>query len=576
MRKNVAQILVSFLEKEGVRHVFGIPGGYNLSFLRELQAQGGVSFVRTQHEGGAAFMADGYARASKKFGCLLTTAGPGATNSITGLISSNADSSPVLSIIGSIPPSRFFMGAIQDTYSYGIDIDSIFNEISRFHAAISSADTFLHYARTAVNYLFKGRKGPVVLNIASDVFQKEIEYASDFDYGYISSGAYFDMEAADMAVETIASSKSLLILAGYGVQLASAEAELLRLAELLNAPVIVTPKGKSSMDNESPLFLGVYGLGANVIPELFIRSEKIDTLLIVGSSLNEYASNVWSDDLVAMPKVVHVDIDPYAIGGILPGSIGVVGDAKAAMRYLCERIERLSHEKIVSLDARQKIGDFRHSHDNLENSAAFESSAIPIKPQRLMKDIHDSFPEENVIVFIDAGQVIWWAGHYLKLRKGWRYHASLGFSSMGFGIPASIGGKFADPTSTVIAIAGDGGAIMNGNELKTAAEYGVPVFVFVINDGRYNIIHHSTMAMYGEPAPGADYREPVDFVRFAEGLGVRAFRVDEPGWINARRMEELKALKAPVLFDCRTDPEEKANISGRIKSVDSGATRDSS
>ncbi len=564
-KERISQIIISVLKKEKVNYIFGIPGGYTCGFGNEINNYPEIHFIRCQHEEGGAFMADGYARASNKFGVILTTAGPGISNAFTGIISSFADGIPVLLIAGAIPSDKAFKGAIQDTESFNMNIAMSIREATRFHANISKKETFLQYFRNSIRYLFKGKKGPVFLNIGADLFSQEVEHSQEYFRHYIDQ--YFDKIAADNIIEEIKSSRSLIIVAGHGVILSSARDELQRLVELLKVPVIVTPKGKAAFNNESPYFLGVFGAGSNVIPEEYLKNEKIETILAIGTSFNEFSSNSWSKYLAKTEKIIQIDIDPYIIGRSFPNTYGLVGNALTSIEYIYSKLYNDSFNAFKHLDSEYRILNYKNKISNILKPELYHSDASPITPPRLFKDIYESFYDHELNIFNDNGSCIFWVGHYLKLRKNWNYFISLGFSSMGFAIPASIGGAIGAPGRITIAIVGDGAAMMNGNELKTASEYNVPVFFFILNDGRLGIVHHSTNILYGNPNPGVSFNKAMDFVKFAESMGVEAYRITKPGDINRTFIEKLIKKRNPVLFDCLIDPEIIAPLGNRIKEV---------
>lgn len=562
--EKISSIILSFLKKEEVNFIFGMHGGYTGGFGEELNNFSEIKFIHCQHEEGAGFMADGYAKSSKKFGVLLTTAGPGLSNTFTAIISSYADGTPILHISGAIPKDKIFKGSIQDTSSFNLNISTAFKETTRFHADIINKNNFLQYFRNAIRYLFKGKKGPVLLNIGSDLFSQEVEHKLEYFRHFNNN--YFDREASKHAIDVIKTSKSTLILAGYGVIQSKAQNELELLAQTLQVPVMVTPKGKASFNNESDLFLGVFGAGSNLIPEKYLETEYLETIIAIGTSFNEYSSDAWNNNLSKVKNIIQIDIDPYIIGRSFTNTYGIIGDAKTTINYL---INKIKNEPISfsHLNVSTKIKSYKDNFENIIFPDKYCSEAMPLKPQRLYKDVFDSFYPYKVNFFIDNGSCIFWSSHYLKLRSNWKYFISLGFSSMGYAIPASIGGCLGDTSKISVSISGDGAGIMNGNELKTAAEYNVPVIFIILNDGRLGIVHHSTKFLYNRPNPGVSFKNRIDFVKFAEGLGVEAYRIEKPGQMNKNFIKKLIEKKKPILLDCYIDPEEIPPIGSRINQV---------
>ena len=289
VKEKVATIILSFLRKEKVFHIFGIPGGYTFGISNELHEFPDIKFVQCQHEQGATFMADGYARASKNIGVVLVTAGPGLSNTFTGIISAFADGIPILLISGAIPKDKMFKGAVQDTESFRVDISAAFKETTAFQANITYKDNFLQYFRNAIRYLFKGKVGPVHLNISSDIFSQEVEHR--YEYYKLYKDSYISYQAADRAFDEILTARSAIIMVGYGVVQSKAQEQVEELAELLKIPVVTTPKGKSAFNNESKYYLGIFGAGSNMIPVEYLKNEEVDLVIAIGTTFNEFSSS---------------------------------------------------------------------------------------------------------------------------------------------------------------------------------------------------------------------------------------------------------------------------------------------
>lgn len=564
IEETISDTILKYLCAEDVRIVFGMHGGYTVGIGDKLNDYSDITFVRCQHEEGAAFMADGYAKATGKFGALIVTAGPGVTNALTGILSSLADQIPVLMISGAVPRKKAYMGAIQDTESFGVDVSTVMKACSRFHANVYTDGTFVQLFRSGTRHLHRGKKGPVIINIASDLFLRKIIHNCTFQ-GH-GDNMYFEADAVKHALTVLKKSKNVVIFAGNGVKLSNSQRELEKLVELLKLPVITSPKGKSAFNNESPYYLGNFGAGSHPVVEKYLEKEPIDTVIAFGTSFNEYSSNAWSLYLKNVKTLIQVDIDPQVIGRSFVNTLGINGDCGSTLRYMRRKVLE-EPDAYHKLDSRSRIDYYKSTYPEFEDVEQYNSNAIPIKVPRLFKDIFDSFYPYDVNVFNDNGSCIWWANHYLKLKNKWQFYGSLGFCSMGYAIPAAIGGASGRPDKATIAICGDGAAIMNGNELKTAAEYNIALFVFVLNDGRLNVVYHSTNLICKRPNVGTEYKEPIDFVKFAESMGVEAYRIDEPGQINAEFIKGLYSKQKPILFDCRISIDELGPYGGRISQV---------
>ncbi|MBW1616040.1 MAG: thiamine pyrophosphate-binding protein [Deltaproteobacteria bacterium] len=457
------------------------------------------------------------------------------------------------------------IGAVQDTFAYQIDISNSFSDMEKYVANIEEEKTFLQEFKSAIEHLLKtGDKGPVLLNITSDVFLKKIKH--NLEDTAFSFSRPVDENSASFAIEKIRKAGSAVIFAGAGVKLSDAYNELQELSDILKVPVITSPKGKAVFNNESPLYLGSFGAGSNIIPKTFLKNEKIDVLLAIGTSFNEFSSNCWADEIKNIPTIIQIDIDPKIIGRAFSNTYGVVGDIKATLTHINKKIESLPAGALNHLNANKIINRYKSEFTNFERPEWYNSEATPIKIPRLLKDIREGFTEDNVTIYNDNGSCIFWTNHYLMLRKGWNFESSLGFCSMGYAFPAAIGGYFGAPKRTHIAIAGDGSVIMNGNELKTASEYNALVFFIVFNDGAHGVVKHSTELLFNRALPGTAYKK-IDFVQFANNFGVEGYRIDKPGQINKKFIQELQKKNKPILFDCRVDSKDIGPYGERIKQV---------
>lgn len=562
--ETVADIILSYLRTENVRSIFGMQGGYTVGIGDKLNDYDDIRFIRCQHEEGAAFMADGYAKATGKFGAVLVTAGPSLTNTITGIISSYTDNVPIMLIAGAIPRKKAFWGAIQDVESYRISVVNMFREMTRFHANIFEPETFVQYFRNGVRHLHRGTKGPIFFNIASDVFSQKVHH----NYEFVGHGdnLFFEAEAVKHALKILKKTKKAVIFAGNGVKQSGAQNELEKLVKIIKIPVITTPKGKSAFNNESPYYLGSFGAGTHPVVEKFLEEEDIDTVIAFGTSFSEYSGNAWSGYLKKAKTLIQVDLDPHILGRSFANTLGINGDCAATMRYMKRKVlEEL--EAYEHLNSEESINNYKNKYPLYENIELYYSDETPIKVPRLMKDIFESFYQFDVNIFNDNGSCIFWVNHYLELKRGWNFFSSLGFSSMGYAIPAAIGGACGRPDRVTIAITGDGSAIMNGNEIKTAAEYNIPLFIFILNDAKLGIVYHSTNMICGRPNAGTEFNEPIDFVKYAESLGVEAYVIDSPGQINPEFINNLVNRQKPIVFDCRISPTELGPYESRIKQV---------
>ncbi|MBI3585403.1 MAG: thiamine pyrophosphate-binding protein [Nitrospinae bacterium] len=580
-----ADLIIKYLEEMGVRYIFGIPGGALEPLYDAINKSERIEAVLTKHEEGAAFMADGYSRVSNMLGVCCATTGPGSTNLITGIASSYADSIPVLTITAQVPTRVFGKGALQESTYDGINIVDIFRHFTKYSAMVISQDKIGEMMRQVLRVALSGRRGPVHLNIPMDVMRDDVDEGVIPHDKFIPHTMYFDRYSIKMAATLLLNAKKPAILLGNGTLISGAVDEVIKFAEMLSIPVATTPKAKGAFPEDHKLSLGVFGLGGSPQAEGYLLSEisnfkfqisnsKVDVLLAVGTSFNEWGSNAWDKRLMPENAMIQVDIDPYEFGKNYPFEVDLIGDAKTIIRELTyelqRQIEKLQSDKQENLEERGKsaIGRLRNFKNQVRRHLAgekMESDAIPIKPQRLMKDLRDSLPRDTIF-FTDIGNNLVWALHCLDIYKPYTFFAGLGFASMGYGVAAAIGGKFAAPDRPVVAIVGDGGFLMNGMEVATAVNYNKQVIWVVENNSEFGMVSHSRRLLSIPYNIGAEFKQ-VDFVKIAEGLGARGVRVTKPGEINRKFMDDIIATGKSTVIDVMIDRNEVPPLSTRVTAV---------
>lgn len=351
----------------------------------------------------------------------------------------------------------------------------------------------------------------------------------------------------------------------------------MKLAEMLHIPVATTPKAKGVFPESHPLSLGVFGMAGTPMSEAYLLNKeplgKIDGLLAIGTSFNEWGTHAWDSRLMPTRALIQIDIDQHGCGNNYPFTVALVGDAKAVVTELMFEINRLWEKADgavkENVTARRegfstfKAGTFRY----LEEGKTI-SQKSPILPQRLIKDIQHACPEET-IYFVDIGNNWAWATHYLDITRPHSYFTGLGFASMGYAVAASIGGKFASPDRTVVAIVGDGGFLMNGVEIATAVNYGKQVIWIILNDSGFGMIDHGKK-MLGTPEGFPSRFQRVDFVKMAEAMGAQGIKVSKPGEINKEMIDTIISSGKPTVIDVHIDAEEVPPINSRIASLIKG------
>lgn len=570
-----AELLLWYLEEVGTEYVFGIPGGVLEPLNNAIHKSKMIKAVVAKHEQGAAFMADGYARVSGKIGVCAGTAGPGATNMVTGLSTSSADSIPVLALTGQVSTKYFGKGAFQESTYEGINIVEMFRLFSKHSAMIMNAEATGSMVRTALRCALSGRPGPVHLNLPVDVMEKKVEEDLVPAHKFIPTSVCFDRRSVKEAAKLLIGFERPAILAGNGVTISDAAYEVKGLAEMLRIPVATTPKSKGVFPEDHPLSLGVFGTAGTPMSEAYLLNKaglgQIDGLLAIGTSFNEWGTHTWDKRLMPTKALIQIDIDQHVCGKNYPFTLALVGDAKAAITELIFEIKRLREKVGADVKERMAMRSDRFNAFKSANHRYFEpektaSRRSPVLPQRLMKDIQKACPEDT-IYFVDIGNNWAWATHYLDIKRPYSFFTGLGFASMGYAAAASIGGKFAAPNRPIVAVVGDGGFLMNGVEIATAVNYNKQVIWIILNDSGFGMIYHGRK-MRSIPDAFAPRFRMVDFVKMAKALGAQGIKVTKPGEINKKMMDRIIASGKPTVIDVHIDAEEVPPIQSRIASLD--------
>ncbi|MFO0668364.1 MAG: thiamine pyrophosphate-binding protein [Polyangiaceae bacterium] len=559
-------VFLQYLKAEGVEHVFGIVGGLLYPFFAAVEADKDLHLVTTRHEEGAAFMADGYARVSRRLAVCGGTSGPGATNLLTGVACAFADGVPMLVVTGQAASHALGKGAAQETPREGIDIVDMFRPVTKYSAMVPSASMMAQHLRRALRLALTGRPGPVHLNVPVDIWEKSI--AEDwFDpKTYRPMTHVFDRLAVQRAGDALLAAKRPVILAGSGVGISGAEQHLRALAELLPARVATTPKAKGVYPEDGPQSLGVLGAAGHREARETILGGSVDVLFTVGASLSETSTFNWTPKLQPAQALIQLDIEADRVGRNYPVDIPLVGDAQSILVELVYHIHRRIREGTfpasVWANAPPPVrGDARY--DSAESRRAERS---PITPERWRVELQSVLPPDAVI-FSDIGGHMLFNIHNLVIGAGQRFVLNMGFGSMGHGTVAPIGAALACPGRPVIAIVGDGCFTMNGMDLLTAAEFDVPVVWIVENDNAHGITHHcSKLLGGGEALRAARLRRPIQIASIARAMGLHAAVVSSPGQLAPAVTEALRR-REPALIEVLVDGSVCPPLGERAKSL---------
>jgi acetolactate synthase I/II/III large subunit len=536
-----ANILWECLEREGVKTVFGYPGGAILPAYDALR-QSSIRHILVRHEQGATHMADGYARATGGVGVAIATSGPGATNMVTGIATAMMDSSPMVCITGQVGSKLIGSDAFQET-----DITGVTQPITKHNYLVMRAEEIAHTVREAFYVAKSGRPGPVLIDITKDAQQASCEF--DWEGAEPRVRGYRPdlsppREAYDQALKLIAESKRPVILAGHGVMVSGAEKELLAFAEQTCIPVALTLLGLGIMSSSHVLNLGMMGMHGEAWVNKAIQDA--DLLLAFGmrfddrvtGNLKTYAPNA---------KKIHIEIDPAEINKNVKVDLAMVGDLRRILQELQPRLpsgnrsEWLDHIRVLKGDS--AVRDIQNLPDSGHLYAA-----------HVINDLWHETRSRDAIVVTDVGQHQMWEAQYYKHDRSRSLITSGGLGTMGFALPAAIGAKVARPDADVWVVCGDGGFQMTMCELATIVQEGLKVNVAIINNGYLGMVRQWQQFFYERNYEATPLVNP-NFVKLAQAYGIRSTAVTKRADVIPA-VRDARAHEGPVLIDFQVEQED--------------------
>jgi len=548
--------MVNYLQRRGVEYVFGLCGHTVIAFLDALSRSSSVKYVSFRNEQLAAMAADGYARIKKKAGVVMCHLGPGIANTVTGVANASFDSIPMVVIAGDVP--RYYFGK-HPHQEVNLHADAaqyeILKPIVKRAWRVDDPEAMPEILDKAFRMAESGRPGPVLISVPMDVFSEEVE-EDLFARTYLDSHQTIKPALAPKAAKAIAQklveAKNPVIHAGGGILLAGASKELQDLVEFLDIPVSRTLMGQGCMSDTHPLMLGQTGFWGLEFTHKF--TANADVLLGLGTRFAEADSSSWYPGVtfdMRKTEFLQIDIDPTEIGRNYPVSIGAVADLKEALAQILEEAEKLCPEGIKRPELRERIKKnrtlFRES-----NIAISEDGRFPMTPQRILKDVKETIPE-NTIIFTDVGWNKNGVAQQFDITLPGTIHHSSGLATMGFGASALLGGKLAAPDKVVITLVGDGGFGINPSSLATAVEQGIAVIWIVMNNSAFGTIAGLEYSNY-KTKFGTVFTTPdgkpysPNWAEVAKAYGVDAIRIDSAEAFKPA-LEQALASNRPFLLD---------------------------
>ena len=535
MQLTGSQILIECLKEQGVDTVFGYPGGAILNVYDELYKHSDeIKHILTSHEQGASHAADGYARATGKVGVCFATSGPGATNLVTGIATAYMDSVPVVAITCNVGVPLLGKDSFQE-----IDIVGVTLPITKHNFIVKDVNKLADVIRDAFRIAKEGRPGPVLIDIPKDVTAKMADY--EYKTPVVPEiNKNVDSNEIAEAIDMIKKSKKPFVFVGGGSIISGASAEIAEFVEKVDAPVCDTLMGKGAFDGTSERYTGMLGMHGTKTSNFGVM--ECDLLVVLGA---RFSDRVTGDTSKFAPnaKILQIDIDPAEINKNIKVDMSIVGDIKVVLEAINARLDKENHKEWMDhIYEMKKEYPLRYNKDVLTGPY-------------LMEKIFE-VTDGNAIITTEVGQHQMWAAQYYKYKEPRTFLSSGGLGTMGYGLGACIGAKLGRKDKIVINIAGDGCFRMNMNEVATATRYNIPIIEIIVNNHVLGMVRQWQTLYYGQRYSYTVLEDQVDYVKVAEGLGAKAYRVETKEDFEAA-LKDAIAMNIPCVLDCHIEKDDK-------------------
>ncbi len=542
------KLFVRALLEEGVDTIFGYPGGMVTDLMDELYKQEEIRVVLPRHEQALIHEAEGYAKATGKVGVCLVTSGPGATNTITGLADAHYDNIPLVCFTGQVPLNLIGNDAFQE-----VDIVGMTRSVTKYGVTVRSRKELGRIIKMAFHIARTGKPGPVLVDIPKDIQVQagDANYPSSIHIRGYKPSEGVHVGQLKKAYKLLKSAHKPLILAGGGVLLGGASAQLLQLVEIMKIPVVTTVMGKGALPNGHPYYIGNSGMHGKYAANIAVS--ECDVLFSIGTRFNDRITGDLNE-FAPKAKIVHIDIDTAAISRNVVVDVPIVADAKLALEKLIEWAEPKNTKNwLEEIRAWDRENPLQMRRDK------------GMTPQMIMEAVNREF--DSCIITTDVGQHQMWATQYLKFGGAKKFITSGGLGTMGFGFPAALGAKIGCPDEQVLCITGDGGFQMNMQEMATAITEGAPVIVCLLNNQYLGMVRQMQQLFYGKRYEATCLRRRIDcpanckgkneacppylpdFMQFAKAYGAHGIRVEREEDIAAAIKEAKTYTDAPTIIE---------------------------
>lgn len=543
---SVAQMLVKCLENEGVKYIFGIPGEENLAVMEAIH-NSSIEFITVRHEQGAAFMADVYGRLTRKAGVCLATLGPGATNLITGVADANSDGAPLIAITGQVGTERMHITSHQF-----LDLVELFKPITKRSKQIVRPDTVNEIVRIAFKYAESEKPGACHIDLPCNIASMTIPAGPStlpLRKGQ-QSHEVASLDTIEMAAGMIYQAKMPVILVGHSAVRSLASEALTAFATQLHIPVVHTMMAKGVIPYDNP-----YSMWAIGIPQKDYQNkilDEADLIIAVGYDIVEFAPAKWNAK--SSHKIIHIDTRSAHVNKLYQPEIEVIGDISESLNQILHRCNR-TVEPLEILKLKQEMVK---EHERFDEDVEF-----PVKPQRIIADIRKALGKSDILISDVGAHKMWIARHYHCYEPN-TCLISNGFATMGISVPGAIAAKLIHPEKRVLAVTGDGGFMMNSQELETARRMGIAIVVLIFNDASYGLIKWKQDERYRDHCY-VDFDNP-DFVKYAESFGIKGYRIEKTQELLPT-LEKAFTAGEPAVIDCPVDYRENMKLTENLAKI---------
>jgi acetolactate synthase-1/2/3 large subunit len=530
-RMNGAQIVVEVLKKQGVEYIFGYPGGACMPIFDALVDAPELKMILVRHEQGATHMADGYSRATGKTGVVLVTSGPGATNTVTGILTAHMDSVPLVILTGQTITPNLGKDAFQEADVFGVTMPVV-----KHSYLVRDVKDLSRVVKEAFHLASTGRPGPVLVDLPKDVVSADWDedFTAEMDlpgYKVQTSGS---SKGIKIISELLAKSKRPLLYVGAGAVISGAAKQVLKLAEKLQAPVTTTLLGKGAFSEHHPLSVGMLGMHGTAYANKTVVD--CDLIMAIGARWDDRITGKVSEFCKDATKI-HIDIDPAEFGKIIQPDISVNGDAATVLDELIPQVKRLDTKEWL-----KQIETWKKKHPLKYTKRG------GLRAQHVLAEL-DRLTGSNAIISTDVGQHQMWAAQFCKSTRERQWLSSGGAGTMGYGFPAAIGAQLGKPEEVVVAVVGDGGFQMTMSELATAAINKLPLKILIINNRYLGMVRQWQQLFFDNRESGVDMEGNPDFVKIGEAYGIKGFHLRRAGDVTKVLKKALAYNDGPCIIE---------------------------